>query len=201
MATATPPTPSARPAAPVAAVQHPLDRLRGTIRRYVTLEGLAVFGLYAVLWFWVGLLFDFGVFYAFSVDWVQELSRGFRGTLLALLLAGLAAVVVVKVVRRLLVEFRPAALALVLERRFPQVLGDRLITAVELADLDLAEQQGYSRAMIEQTVRDAAERVGRAPVHEVFNWRRLRVLWAWVAALTVGLLVAVGFAYSATRQT
>src|SRR5438067_866156 len=49
-------------------------------------------------------------------------------------------------------------------------------------------------------LRDAAERVGRAPVHEVFNWRRLRLLWAWVAALTVGLLLAVGFAYSVTYQ-
>src|SRR5438093_61403 len=143
MATATPPPPTSRPAAPVPAVQHPLDQLRGTIRRYVTLEGLAVFGLYVGLWFWVGLLLDFGVFYVFGVDWVQELPRGFRGTLLVLLLGGLAAVVAVKVVRRLLVEFSPAALALVLERRFPHILGDRLITAVELADLDEAERQGY----------------------------------------------------------
>ena len=32
-----------------------------------------------------------------------------------------------------------ASLALVLERRFPDILGDRLITAVELADLDRAD--------------------------------------------------------------
>ncbi len=199
MATAPPSTRS--PAAPSPAVLHPLERLRGTIRRYVALEGLAVAGIFVALWFWLGLLFDYGVFKAFALDWVQELPRGFRGTLLVLLLAALAALVIVKVVRRLLVEFRPPALALVLERRFPEVLGDRLITAVELADLDRAEQQGYSRAMIEQTVRDAAERVGQVPVHDVFNWQRLRLLGTWVIGLTVGMLLAVAFAYSATTRT
>src|SRR5690349_3840177 len=99
MATALPPA----PAAPSPAVMHPLERLRGTIRRYVALEGLAVFGLYVALWFWLGLLFDYGLFKALSLDWVQELPRSFRGTLLALLTAGLVAVIAVKVVRRLLV--------------------------------------------------------------------------------------------------
>ncbi|HEY1380025.1 MAG TPA: hypothetical protein VGF55_24695 [Gemmataceae bacterium] len=200
MATATPP-PAARRAEPNPAVLHPLDRLRGTIRRYVALEGLAVLCLYLALWFWLGLLFDFGVFKTLGLDWVQELPRSFRGTLLAVLAGGLVAVLAVKVVRRLMVEFRPDALALVLERRFPDVLGDRLITAVELADLDRAAEQGYSRAMIEQTVRDAAERVGTVPVHEVFNWRRLRVMWTWVAGLTVGLLVLIAAVYSLATKT
>src|SRR5947209_17652703 len=134
MATVTPPT--VRRPGPSRAIQHPLDRLRGTIRQYVALEGMAVVGLYLALWFWLGLLFDFGVFKTLGLDWVQELPRGFRGTLLALLAAGLAAVLAVKIVRRLMVEFRPEALALVLERHFPAVLGDRLITAGELPDLD-----------------------------------------------------------------
>ena len=37
--------------------------------------------------------------------------------------------------RRFLREFNERTLALVLERRFPKLLGDRLITAVELADV------------------------------------------------------------------
>ena len=37
-------------------------------------------------------------------------------------------------------EFRPNALALLLEHRFPAELGDRLITAVEMADPRLAER-------------------------------------------------------------
>src|SRR5438552_3689878 len=110
-------------AAALPAVRHPLQRLRGTIRRYVALEGAAVVGLYLALWFWLGLLADYGAFKAFGFDWVQELPHWFRSGLLAALVLGLAAVVAVKVVRRLLVEFSPPALALVLERRFPAALG------------------------------------------------------------------------------
>jgi hypothetical protein len=167
----------------------------------VLLEGLAVVGIYLALWFWLGLLVDFVVFKTFHVDWVQELPRSARGTILVILMAGLLIVLAVKIFRRLLVEFRASALALVLERRFPDVLGDRLITAVELADLDRAVDQGYSRAMVEQTVRDAADRVATVPVGEVFNWRRLRRLWTWVAALSVGVFLLVGATYSIAKQT
>src|SRR5438876_1128204 len=191
MATAPPvPTTAAR-GGPAPGVMHPLERLRGTIRRYVTLEGLAVVGVYLALWFWIGLALDFGVFKAFHVDWVQELPKGVRGGLLAVLVLGLLAVVAVKVVRRLLVEFRPPALALVLERRFPQQLGDRLITAVELADLDRAAEQGYSRAMIEQTIADAVRQVETVPVNEVFNWGRLTRLSGWLLGLTLGLYLLI----------
>jgi hypothetical protein len=164
-------------------------------------EGLAVVSIYLALWFWLGLLVDFVVFKTFHVDWVQELPRGVRATIMAVLAAGLVLVLAVKLGRRLWVEFRPSALAMVLERQFPDVLGDRLITAVELADLDRAAEQGYSRAMVEQTVRDAADRVATVPVGQVFNWRRLRRMWAWVAALTIGMLLLVAAAYSIAKQT
>jgi hypothetical protein len=55
--------------------------------------------------------------------------------------------------------------------------------------------------MIETTIADAAERVEKVPVHEVFNWGRLRKLGGWVAALTVGLLLLVGVAYSLVTKT
>ena len=107
------------------------------------------------LWFWIGMLLDFGVFKLFHFDWVQEAPRGLRSAVLIAVVAVVAGIVVFKVVRRFLVEFSPAALALVLERRFHDVLGDRLITAVELADWKRADEQGYSQAMIEQTAQDA----------------------------------------------
>src|SRR5262245_49034967 len=201
MATAPPVATSAARGAPAPGVLHPLERLRGTIRRYVTLEGLGVVGVYLALWFWVGLALDFGVFKAFRVDWVQELPRGVRGGLLLVLMLGLLAVVAVKVVRRLMVEFRPPALALVLERRFPEQLGDRLITAVELADLDRAAEQGYSRAMIQQTIADAVQRVETVPVNDVFNWGRLKNLGGWFLALTLGLYLLVGLVYSMSTRT
>src|SRR5262245_1178835 len=129
-------------ATPSPAIRHPLDRLRATIRRYVVLEGMALVGIVLALWFWIDLLLDFGVFKAFKFDWVQEAPRGLRAAVLIAVIAVVIGIVAFKIVRRLLVDFSPSALALVLERRFHDVLGDRLITAVELADWKRAEEQG-----------------------------------------------------------
>src|SRR5689334_9007675 len=103
-------------------VHSPLARLSGAIRRYVVLEGAAAIGLFLALWFWLGLAADFGSFKLFGLDWVQELPRSFRSVLLVGLLAGLVGVVIFKLVRRLTVDFAPAALALVLEKQFPAIL-------------------------------------------------------------------------------
>ncbi|HJT78042.1 MAG TPA: hypothetical protein VJ739_12635, partial [Gemmataceae bacterium] len=173
-------------------VHHPLERLRNTIRLYVTAEGLTVLVLYLTLWFWIGLALDYGFFKLFSVDWVQELPWGVRAGVLVVLLAGLLAVVAVKVILRLVVDFRDRALALVLERRFPEQLGDRLITAVELADVRKADRYGYSRQMVEQTIVDAADRVEQVPVGEAFAWGRLIRRAVLVGLLVVGLYLLTG---------
>src|SRR4051794_36143828 len=78
-------------------LEHPLQRLRGYIRSYVSLEGLLTLVLYLALWFWISLAIDFGFFKIFSVDFVQVLPAGFRGTLLIVLIAGLLALVAFKV--------------------------------------------------------------------------------------------------------
>jgi hypothetical protein len=202
MATITPPTPQ-RLAASQQKVRDPLQRLRQYIRLYVSLEGAAVLVLYLALWFWIGLAVDYGFFKVFSIDWAQEelpykFTLGpwqlpvFRTTLLLVLVAGLLAVVASRVLFRLLRDFSDGTLALLLERRFPQLLGDRLITAVELADVRKAARYGYSPAMIEQTIVDAADRVDQAPVEEVFNWRRLVVRGVVVGVLLVGVYLVVG---------
>src|SRR5205085_6781328 len=87
-------------------------------------------------------------------------------------------------------EFNDRAIALVLERRFPKQLGDRLITAIELADPKLAAKYGYSQAMVEKTITDAVMLIKSLPVGLVFNWRRLVGLWLWLAAASVGTLIA-----------
>jgi hypothetical protein len=197
MATVTPQTASRDQARTHERVAHPLQRLRGSIRAYVSAEGALVLVLYLALWFWIGLLLDYGLFKVFTVDWVQELPHGFRVVVLCGLVAGLAALVVTKMGLRLFREFRDAALALVLERRYPGLLGDRLITAVELADPRLAARYGYSQAMVEQTIAEAAERVDRLAIGNVFDWKRLRRLGLYAAGLTVGIYLLVGAAYCA----
>jgi hypothetical protein len=182
-------------------VLHPLDRLRGTIRKYVVIEGLLSAAIFVAAWFALGLAFDFGLFKIATWDWALDAPAWLRGGALVIAILLLAGIVVFRIAVRLTRELSYPALALVLERRFPKVLGDRLITAVELADVERQSRYGYSSAMIRQTIDEARDRVGTVPVNEVFNWRRLRRM----AALAVGLFVLVvvaGFvAFAAGTKT
>ncbi len=188
MATATEKTLPPTPRDP--RVYHPLDQLRGTIRRYVVIEGILSAFIFLAGWYLLALLLDFGVFKLFTWDWVQDGGQWIRTTALIVGLTLLAGILIFRIIRRLNTELSYPALALVLERRFPKVLGDRLITAVELADVDQAAKYGYSTEMIRLTIDEARERVGTVPVNDVFNWDRLRIM----ALIAVGLpaLVAVG---------
>ncbi len=173
-------------------VLHPLDRLRGTIRRYVVVEGALSAALFLSLWFALAMLFDFVLFKATGWDWVQDGAKGLRAAALVVAALLFAAVLFFRIARRLATEFSYPALALVLERKFPKLLGDRLITAVELADVKGMAKFGYSADMINATIAEARERVAKVPVSEVFNWRRLWVIGA-LAVLVPVLTVAVGF--------
>ena len=180
---------------------HPLDRLRGTIRRFVVLDGLLVVGLFLVGWFWAGLAADFGLFKLSGFDWVQDAPRAVRGVALATMLVAAGVILLSRIVRRMNREFSYPALALVLEKRFPKLLGDRLITAVELADVTKAAGYGYSADMIRETIAEAREAVGKVPVSEVFNWHRLRVkAWLLAASALGGLAVCYGL-FAATSGT
>src|SRR5581483_1584311 len=148
-------------------VRSPLERLRGTIRTYVALEGLLFVGVFLALWFWIGLALDYGLFRLFAFDVVQRLPWGFRLTVLVGLSVFLLLLLARQLVTRLFYEFSDPVLALVLERKYPEQLGDRLITAVELSDLERAAAQGYSVVMVEETIHEAAERVEKLPIAEV----------------------------------
>jgi hypothetical protein len=201
MATTTDPRPRYDHDANQRRVRHPLQILRKYIRAYVALEGAALVLLFLAGWFWIGMALDYGSFKLFAFDWVQELRDvsadpervvWVRLLVLGTLLAIALGLVLTKVVLRCLREFSDDNLALVLERRFPRELGDRLITAVEVADPALARRYGFSQPMVEKTVSEAIERLEKLPVAEAFNWARLRRLWLLVAAVTIGTLIVVG---------
>src|SRR6185437_10017347 len=195
MATVTTPVRSRNLAEAHQRVRSPLERLRTYIRLYVSLEGAALVGLYLTLWFWIGLIFDYGIFRLFHVDWVQELPWSVRGGILVVLLSGLAAAVALKVFTRLFREFRDVALALVLERRFPKILGDRLITAVEVADPKKTAGIGYSEAMVQETIHEAAQRVDQLKIKEVFDWERLVKRGIFVGVLILGGYLIAGTSF------
>jgi hypothetical protein len=134
-----------------------LRELRGRIRRYVAMEGSALVLVVVAVAFWISLVID----YAF------EPSRGARQALLLLALAAIAAAITWYIVLRLVRDFRSRALALVLERRFPE-LNDRLITAVELSE-SRQPPSGLTAAMLQRTADEAAELSRRLELREVFN--------------------------------
>ncbi|HEY7327457.1 MAG TPA: hypothetical protein VH592_07455 [Gemmataceae bacterium] len=180
-------------------VRSPLERLRRFIRAYVSLEGAAVVALYLTLWFWIGLVLDYGVFRLFHFDWVQETTWGVRCGVFLVLVSGLLAALVLTVVTRLFREFRDVALALVLERRYPDALGDRLITAVELADPRKAAEIGYSPAMVQETIHEAAARVEQLKIKEVFDWQRLIRRGILISILVFGGYLVAGGLFCATN--
>jgi hypothetical protein len=192
MATATrPQIPVSR--VPLPAIVHPLVRLRRAIRSYVVVEGLALAVSLACIWFWIVFLMDWGTFALLGVDYLRDSPAALHGAVrigfLGVLAVGLLAVVGYKVFYRLIATFNQASLALVLERRFPGILGDRLVTAVELADLEAAERYGYSPVMVEATARAAAERVDQVALRQVFNWSRLGILVAISAAMLMSVIL------------
>jgi hypothetical protein len=181
-------------------VRHPLAALRGYIRSYVTLEGVAFFLIFLFVWFWIGLLLDYVVLHKLlGVDYVRWLpfsgvaGKIFRIGILGGLLAWLVTKLIFMVVVRLFRDFSDSAMALLLERRYPEELGDRLITAVELSDPEKAAMQGYSADMVEETIQEASQRVKQLPVRGVFDWGRLFVRGLVILCLGLfGYAIAVG---------
>ncbi|MCS6977135.1 MAG: hypothetical protein NZM31_09040 [Gemmatales bacterium] len=190
MATATPPAPT-KPERWLNFDQ-PLGKLGQAIRTYVLIEGIALAAIFLCGWMGVVFLLDWGTFALLGIDYVREAPETLhllvRWLFLGVLLAGLVYLLGYKVLFRLLVPFRPAALALLLERRFPNVLQDRLVTAVELADLEAAAEMGYSPEMVAATARSAAAKVEEVPLLQVLNWTRLQRLVVAAVVCTAAML-------------
>lgn len=160
-----------------------LNRLRGKIRKYILLEGAAKLLVVAGLIFWA----------SFVVDWVYfqlshfELPVWFRASFVALSLTAILALAGTLIVFRLLTKMRKKALALVLERRFPE-LNDRLATAIELHESN-EPQNALTRAMLERTVKEVAQGSSRLPLEDVFDKRPLRRAFFGALILSVSILI------------
>lgn len=160
---------------PGSTVPDVLNQLHRRIRRYVLLEGSAL----------VLVVFGCAFWFSLAVDYWFEPATGLRQALFLVVLAAGAAAFAWYLVLRLVRRFRARALALVLERRFPE-LNDRLITAVELAE-GSRHPSGLSAAMLARTAGEAAELVRRLELREVFNVRPLARAIGLAAVLVVSI--------------
>lgn len=162
-----------------------LTRLQGRIRRYVFWEGMATVLVVLSLFFWVSLALDYG----FSVIFKMEFARDLR-VVIALIAIGLAgAALVTRVLARMFRDFHYEALALVLERRFPQ-LNDRLITSVQLAK-PTADRSPLTDDMLHRAVDEVGDMAESLPLREVFDFRPLKKVMAAVVLLAASI---IGFA-------
>ena len=157
-----------------------LDRLRSRIRSYVLWEGIALVVVLLGALFWGSFLVDWGYFQLSRL----ELPRWFRATVLVTGIGLLAAGAVSWIALRLFRAFRTKALALVLERRFPE-LDDRLITAVEAAEGTGTSDSPVTSAMLRHTIVEAARTASGLDLGSVFDRKPLRR-----AVITASVLVA-----------
>lgn len=161
----------------------PLDaRLRGLGRRLVRwslAEGVA----WAALWF-AGV-----AWLAFLVDYFFEPARSARVALLVLAACGIAGALAYFVVWRAVARPSLRAIALLLERRFPE-LGDALNTAVEIRP----SSEETSPALWSRAEQEAERRLDALPVGTVVD--RSVVVRRWASALAAlgvsAALVAAG---------
>ena len=157
-----------------------LDRLRSRIRSYVLWEGVALVVVLLGALFWGSFLVDWCYFQLSRL----ELPRWFRAAVLVAGIGLLAAGVVSWIALRLFRAFRTKALALVLERRFPE-LDDRLITAVEAAEGAETTDSPITSAMLRHTIVEAARTASGLDLGSVFDRKPLRR-----AVVTASVLVA-----------
>lgn len=182
MATVTRKPPGLRPE-----LDRLLDRLRSRIRSYVALEGAAIVVALLSGLFWLTLLLDLGYFRLTNL----ELPVIVRATLVTAavglsVFAGLAYVAL-----RLMRRLRARALALVLERRFPE-LNDRLILAVEKAESKAGEPAGpLEEVMLSRTIDDVAAAADRIDVADVFDRKPLRRATSIAGVLFAPIIILI----------
>jgi hypothetical protein len=161
-----------------------LDRLRSRIRSYVLLEGLAIVVALLAGLFWLTLLLDVGYFRLTNL----ELPVAVRATLVTLTVAVSVFAGLTYIALRLMRRLRARALALVLERRFPE-LNDGLILAVERAERSAGSPSPLEDLMLERTTAQVAAAAERLDVADVFDRRPLRRAMVIAATLLVPILM------------
>jgi hypothetical protein len=156
-----------------AGVEQKLREVRRGIRRYVWLEGLAAIAIAIAVAFWLGLL----------LDWLFEPPPGARIAGIVLVAAAVVWVAYRFLLRRVFVRLSDGSIALLMERRFPE-LEEHMLTAVDMAATD-TDAETYNAELVARTHQAAAQVIDRVNVGELFRRGPL------VRAITAATLLAV----------
>lgn len=168
-----------------------LQKLRLKIQAYLFFHGVGL----------VLVALCAGFFLTLGFDWVHfqlrklELPVWLRVLMALGMLAAVVWVLATQVILRLLTTKQSRSLALVLERRFPE-LNDRLITAVEMAPGRRPSETELTDAMLAETIAAVTHSTEELPLNAVFDPKPLVTAWAGA----VVLLGAVGATAVAAPQ-
>ena len=160
-----------------------LSRLRSQIQRYVLLEGTASVLVVLGLLFWVSLGLDWSYFFLQRAELPRWIRFAIEVAGICLCLSLFAGWVGLRWMR----QFRQRALALVLERRFPE-LNDRLITAIELTDGKHVTRPPLTQAMLARTIEEVREASSHLDLGTVFDKRPLMRAGISASCLAVSVL-------------
>lgn len=175
-------------------VRHTLHRVRSLLRRYVGMLAILMIGCWLLLLFWLGGLIDYLPVTAGS----NETPKWFRMGLLASMLLGSAAILLLWACPRWFAKIRDRSIALLIERHYPAI-NNQLVTAVELSEPARNEADSPAQAVSNPS----AHREMLARVHEslagtlasvdassLFDWKPM-----WAAGICVLLSLGLtGFA-------
>lgn len=158
------------------AIEIVLENLRSRIRTYVLTEaGLLVLLLTGVA-FWVGL----------ATDWFFEPPPSVRIAAYAILALASVTILIWWGVNRWFANLSDRSLALLLERKFPE-LNDRLSVAVDLGSRPAGDLQVHAE-LAERTLQGAAEAARQIDPALALNQPRLRRFMGGAAALLLSVL-------------
>lgn len=177
------PPQDASPGGPPRAIGSVLAGVRRRIRSYLWLQGMAAVLAVLGLWFWASLAFD----------WLVEPPVELRVGLLVVLAAVVVVAVYRAILRRAFVPLADRSLALLVERRFPD-LHESLLTTVELSELP-THASPFNRQMLAHTYEEAERGTRTLDLGRILDPRPLARTLAVAALLTASV---AAFAFAAT---
>ncbi|CAK9016888.1 VWFA domain-containing protein, partial [Durusdinium trenchii] len=164
-----------------------IGKVRGRIRRYLFLEGLASLVTLVCVLFWVTWACDVLYFEVRKLELPLWFRMGCTIVMACLVTWGILRALVFPALRGM----RATSLALLLERQFPQ-LDDRLITAIELGSSSASSAPPLYQSMLSRTVGEASQMMDSLDLSRLFDFAPLRqaVVAAVVMLVSVGLFGA-----------
>lgn len=171
-------------------IESKLNQLRGLLRSYVLRQSAAMVAIWCLVVFWVGGLVD----YLPVQIGASETPRWMRAGMLAIIVLGICWILVFYLLPRLLRRLPSQSVALLFERRFPQ-LNSSLVTAVELVGAvpgDVSNVAAYDE-MLASAHEEAETQLKEVDPAELLSWTPLRAMVVFAACLTIltiGIAVA-----------